>query len=76
MPGMGGMLPPGMSMGMLAPPPPPPPQPADDTPPNNTIYVSNLSERVPETELKRDLQDIFVQFGKVRIDEWCVCLFL
>ncbi len=41
--------------------------PQDDTPPNSTLYVSNLNEKIDEKELKRDLDAIFNQFGKVSI---------
>lgn len=39
--------------------------PPDDTPPSHTLYVSNLNERIREDELRRDLDAIFAQFGKV-----------
>lgn len=39
--------------------------PPDNSPPNFTLYVSNLSEKLKEDELKRDLDAIFAQFGKV-----------
>ena len=37
----------------------------DYTPPNNTLYVSNLDEKIKEAELKHDLSAMFAQFGKV-----------
>eukprot|EP00730_Choanoeca_flexa_P009240 TRINITY_DN12615_c3_g1_i4.p1 TRINITY_DN12615_c3_g1~~TRINITY_DN12615_c3_g1_i4.p1 ORF type:complete len:308 (+),score=59.36 TRINITY_DN12615_c3_g1_i4:38-961(+) len=61
-----------------APPPAQPPAPAPPMvdplqanapkhfePPNNTIYINNLNEKVKEKELKKSLQAIFEQFGKI-----------
>lgn len=49
----------------LAPPEPVSQFPPDNTPPSHTIYVSNLEEKVPEKELKTDLEAMFTQFGKI-----------
>ena len=34
-----------------------------ETPPNNTIYISNLNEKVPIEELKDTLFNIFEEYG-------------
>ena len=34
-------------------------------PPNNTLYINNLNEKVKEGELKKSLQAIFEQCGKI-----------
>jgi U1 small nuclear ribonucleoprotein A len=34
--------------------------------PNQTIYVNNLNEKVKLDDLKRELQAIFAQFGKIK----------
>ena len=39
---------------------------ADEIAPNQTIYVNNLNEKVKLDDLKRELQAIFAQFGKIR----------
>jgi U1 small nuclear ribonucleoprotein A len=39
---------------------------ADEIAANQTIYVNNLNEKVKLDDLKRELQAIFAQFGKIR----------
>lgn len=34
-------------------------------PPNNTVYISNLNEKVPTEELKDTLFTIFEEFGEI-----------
>nr|XP_043621239.1 U1 small nuclear ribonucleoprotein A [Erigeron canadensis] len=36
-----------------------------DAPPNNTIYINNLNEKTKIDELKKSLQAVFSQFGKI-----------
>ncbi|KAK1420472.1 hypothetical protein QVD17_22097 [Tagetes erecta] len=36
-----------------------------ETPPNNTIYINNLNEKIKLDELKKSLQAVFSQFGKI-----------
>lgn len=36
-----------------------------DQPPNNTIYISNLNEKVKEANLKKELEAIFKDYGKI-----------
>ena len=36
-----------------------------DIPPNQTIYVSNIYEKLKKEELKKCLHAVFSQFGKV-----------
>ncbi|XP_076942673.1 U1 small nuclear ribonucleoprotein A-like [Bidens hawaiensis] len=37
----------------------------ETTPPNNTIYINNLNEKIKLDELKKSLQAVFSQFGKI-----------
>ncbi|KAG9154155.1 hypothetical protein Leryth_000637 [Lithospermum erythrorhizon] len=39
--------------------------PGPDTSPNMTIYINNLNEKVKLEELKKSLQAVFSQFGKI-----------
>jgi RNA recognition motif-containing protein len=36
-----------------------------DSAPNNTIYISNLNEKVPTEELKDKLFNIFEEYGEI-----------
>lgn len=36
-----------------------------ETAPNNTLYISNLNEKVPLDELKDTLFEMFEEFGEV-----------
>ncbi|VFQ93787.1 unnamed protein product [Cuscuta campestris] len=40
-------------------------QAASDIPPNKTIYINNLNEKIKLDELKKSLQAVFSQFGKI-----------
>lgn len=40
-------------------------QAAPDIPPNKTIYINNLNEKIKLDELKKSLQAVFSQFGKI-----------
>ncbi|CAO2824385.1 unnamed protein product [Amaranthus hypochondriacus] len=39
--------------------------PGSDVPPNQTIYINNLNEKIKLDELKKSLNAVFSQFGKI-----------
>ncbi|KAL2927714.1 U1 small nuclear ribonucleoprotein A [Bienertia sinuspersici] len=41
------------------------PNPGSDVPPNQTIYINNLNEKTKLDELKKSLNAVFSQFGKI-----------